>query len=52
MIPKTKVSGFGDYTCNIGYKMGSITFEYETKDFNYDRGLRLMADVRRSHHRE
>ncbi|MBQ3300824.1 MAG: hypothetical protein IJH04_01490, partial [Eggerthellaceae bacterium] len=45
MIPKIEVSGLGDYTRNVGYKTGSITFEYETKAFNYDRGLRLMADV-------
>lgn len=23
----------------------SITYEYETKTFNYDRGIRLLADV-------
>lgn len=45
MIPKIKVSGLGDYTCNVGYKTGSITYEYETKTFNYDRGIKLLADV-------
>lgn len=30
---------------NVGYKTGSITYEFETKTFNYDRGIRLMADV-------
>ena len=39
MIPKIEVTGLGDY------KTGSIDFEYETKTFNYDRGIRLMADV-------
>ena len=45
MIPKIEVSGLGDYSRNEGYKTGSITYEYETKAFNYDRGIRLMADV-------
>lgn len=45
MIPKTSVPGLGDYTRNVGYKTGSIDFSYETKAFNYDRGIRLMADV-------
>jgi hypothetical protein len=29
----------------VGYKSGAITYEYETKAFNYDRGVRLLADV-------
>lgn len=45
MIPKIQVSGLGDYTRNVGYKTGSITYEFETKTFNYDRGIRLLADV-------
>ena len=45
MIPKISVSGLGDYTRNVGYKTGSITFDYETKSFNYDRGIKLLADV-------
>ena len=45
MIPKIEVSGLGDYTRNVGYKTGSITYEFETKTFNYDRGIRLLADV-------
>lgn len=32
MIPKIEVSGLGDYERNVGYKTGSITFEYETKE--------------------
>lgn len=27
------------------YKTGSITYEFETKTFNYDRSIRLFADV-------
>ncbi len=45
MIPKISVSGLGDYTRNVGYKTGSIDFAYETKAFNYDRGIKLLADV-------
>ena len=45
MVPKIQVSGLGDYTRNVGYKTGSITYEFETKTFNYDRGIRLLADV-------
>ncbi|MGI6535102.1 MAG: hypothetical protein ACOX12_01595 [Eggerthellaceae bacterium] len=45
MIPKISVTGLGDYERNVGYKTGSITFDYETKTFNYDRGIKLLADV-------
>ena len=45
MIPKFSISGLGDYKRNVGYKTGSITFDYETKSFNYDRGIKLLADV-------
>ena len=45
MIPKIQVSGLGNYTRNVGYKTGSITYEFETKTFNYDRGIKLLADV-------
>lgn len=45
LIPKISVSGLGNYTRNEGYKTGAITYEYETKTFNYDRGIRLLADV-------
>ncbi len=45
MVPKIEVTGLGNYTRNVGYKTGSITYEYETKAFNYDRGIKLLADV-------
>ena len=45
MVPKIEVSGLGDYTRNVGYKTGSITYEFETNAFNYDRGIKLLADV-------
>ena len=43
MVPKIEVTGLGDYTRNVGYKTGSITYEFETKTFNYDRGIRLLV---------
>ena len=45
MIPKISVTGLDDYTRNVGYKTGSNDFAYETKVFNYDRGIKLLADV-------
>lgn len=36
LIPKISVTGLGDYTRNVGYKTGAITYEFETKTFNYD----------------
>jgi hypothetical protein len=45
MIPKIQVTGLGDYTRNVGYKTGAIEFAYETKTFNYDRAIKLTADV-------
>lgn len=45
LIPKISVTGLGDYTRNVGYKTGSITWEYETHRFEYDRAIRLFADV-------
>ena len=45
MISKISVTGHGGYTRNVGYKTGSIAFSYETKSFNYDRGIKLLADV-------
>ena len=45
LIPKNSVTGLGDYTRNVGYKTGSITYEYETHSFGYDWAIRLFADV-------
>lgn len=45
MVPKIEVTGLGNYIRNVGYKTRSITYEFETKTFNYDRGIKLLADV-------
>ncbi|WP_239286830.1 hypothetical protein [Collinsella sp. An7] len=39
MIPKIEVTGLGGYARNVGYKTGAITCGFETKTFNYDRGV-------------
>ena len=30
LIPKTSVTELGNYTRNVGYKTGAITYEFET----------------------
>lgn len=45
LIPKIFVTALGDYTRNVGYKTDSITYEYETHSLDYDRVIRLFADV-------
>ena len=45
LIPKISVTRLGDYIHNVGYKTGSITYDYETHGFGYDRAIRLFADV-------
>ncbi len=34
LIPKISVTGLGDYTRNVGYETGAITYEFKTKTFN------------------
>lgn len=43
LIPKISVTGLGDYALNLGYKTGSITYEYETYSFGYDWTIHLFA---------
>ena len=45
MAPKIEVTVLGDYMCNVEFKTGSITYEFETKTFNYDRGIKLLTEV-------
>lgn len=45
LVPKIAVTSLGNYTRNEGRKTRAIAYEYETKTFNYDRGIRLLADV-------
>ena len=46
MVPKIEVTGLGDCTRNVGYKTESITYEFETKTFNYDRDRRNLPNSR------
>ncbi len=46
LIPEISVTGQGDYTRNVGYKTGAITYEFDTKTFNRVVALR---DARRLH---
>ncbi|WP_291290247.1 AAA family ATPase [Enorma sp.] len=43
MIPKIEVTRLGGYTRDVGYKTGSITYEFETKIFNHNRSIRLLT---------
>lgn len=42
---KIEVPGLGDHMRNVDYKTGSIIYESETKTFDYDRGIKLFADM-------
>ena len=47
LIPKLSMQGLGDYdrTNSKGYKDGTVTMEFETKKFNYDRGRKFSVDA-------
>lgn len=45
LVPKVSVTGLGDYDRAKGYKTGSVTFEWETKKFEYDRGTKIVVDA-------
>lgn len=45
MIPKIQVIGPGDYARNGRHKTGSITCESKAKAFDYNREMRLTADI-------
>lgn len=45
MIPKITVDGLGDYSRSSGYTNGSVTLEWETKRFDYDRGTKILVDA-------
>ena len=43
-IPKLNMDGLGDYDRANGFNGGSITFEYETRTMNHDRGRSFSFD--------
>ena len=45
VIPKISMDGLKDYSRNDGYKKGSVSLEWETKKFNYDRGTKFTVDT-------
>lgn len=44
-VPKMETSGLSDYSRINGYEKGSVTLEFETKKFNYDRGKKFSVDA-------
>lgn len=44
-VAKMDMDGLADYDRKTGYTEGSVTLEYETKKFNYDRGREFSVDV-------
>ena len=45
LIPRIEVSGLGNYERNVGYATGAIEYSFESHVPDYDRGLKLVADV-------
>ncbi|MBQ8826673.1 MAG: hypothetical protein IJ007_06235 [Oscillospiraceae bacterium] len=45
VIPKIKMDGLADYSRTSGYVQGNVTIEYETVQFNYDRGRKFTVDA-------
>jgi hypothetical protein len=45
LYPQIDVTGLGNYSRNSGYTDGSVTVEWKTATFNYDRGTKLQVDT-------
>lgn len=45
IYPQIAVSGLGDYSRNSGYTDGSVSVEWKTATFNYDRGTKISVDT-------
>lgn len=43
--PQISVNGLGDYDRNSGYTNGSVSLEWKTVQFNYDRGTKISVDT-------
>ncbi|MCM1335623.1 MAG: hypothetical protein NC237_11285, partial [Eubacterium sp.] len=43
--PQISLQGLGDYDRNSGYTDNSISLEWKTVRFNYDRGTRISVDT-------
>lgn len=44
VYPQISVTGLGDYDRNSGYTDGSVSVEWKTAKFNYDRGTKISVD--------
>lgn len=44
LYPQISVSGLGDYDRNSGYTKGSVSLEWKSATFNYDRGTKISVD--------
>lgn len=44
LYPQISVSGLGDYDRNSGYTKGSVSLEWKSAAFNYDRGTKISVD--------
>lgn len=44
-IPKYDLDGLANYDRATGYADGSVSLDYETKTFNYDRGRKFVVDA-------
>jgi hypothetical protein len=47
-IPKMDLVGLGDYNRTTGYATGDITFSWQTKEFNFERGRKFSLDSSKS----
>lgn len=45
LVPKYSMDGLKDYSRNDGYKKGSVTVQWETLKFEYDRGIKFEVDT-------
>lgn len=45
LIPKMQVTGLRNYNRATGYQSGNVKLEWETKKFNYDRGIKFTVDT-------
>lgn len=44
IIPKMDMDGLKNYTRNSGYTAGDVKLEWQTRKFNYDRGIKFLVD--------
>ena len=44
LYPQVSVNGLGDYSRNDGYTNNSVSVEWKTATYNYDRGTKISVD--------